>query len=429
MVEDMKIRILLLFFIFGASSVSAAEPLDIVANEIAWPVKAAYAANGLKMGTVIINEIAWMGTGASYNDEWIELYNNAVLPVNLQGWVLQADDGAPRINLSGIIPSGSFYLLERTSDETVPDIDASQIYKGALDNGGELLELYDNWGNLIDSVNCSPAWFAGDNATKQTMERKNARLPGSTADNWATSHNVHGTPNSENSVVNLNPGLLPQQSSATPEQNLPEGINYPEGIIINEILPSPAGSDSEGEWIEFFNQNDFGTEISGWKIQDEFGNTNTYEFPERTSIGPKAFLVIDILTTKITLNNSRDSLILSRPNQAISDRVEYSNAPEGQSYNRGELGWFWNEILTPGTPNAMPSPARENQSQNSITGQETRHNPGAGQNLLAVEDAGIIPEEILKPERHIVIIGLATAILSGILILMLGLKMTNTRYN
>ncbi len=28
-------------------------------------------------GDVLINEIAWMGTTASYNDEWIEWYNNS----------------------------------------------------------------------------------------------------------------------------------------------------------------------------------------------------------------------------------------------------------------------------------------------------------------------------------------------------------------
>ena len=99
---------------------------------------------------VAINEIAWMGTEASYNDEWIELYNNTDFSINLVGWVLKAGDGSPEINLTGIISAKSFYLLERTDDYSVPGISADQIYTGALGNSGENLELYDSSGNLID---------------------------------------------------------------------------------------------------------------------------------------------------------------------------------------------------------------------------------------------------------------------------------------
>jgi len=41
-------------------------------------------------GTIVINEIAWMGTENSANDEWIELYSDQ--QVNLTGWILEAAD-------------------------------------------------------------------------------------------------------------------------------------------------------------------------------------------------------------------------------------------------------------------------------------------------------------------------------------------------
>jgi len=41
-------------------------------------------------GDVVINEIAWMGTPCSDYDDWIELYNNSLLPVDLTGWSLKA---------------------------------------------------------------------------------------------------------------------------------------------------------------------------------------------------------------------------------------------------------------------------------------------------------------------------------------------------
>ncbi len=142
---------------------------------------------------VVINEIAWMGTKSSYNNEWIELYNNTNSAINLDNWVLKAVDGSPEVPLTGTIPAKGFYLLERSSDKSVPEISADQIYKGTLSNKGENLQLYDNLGNLIDSVDCSSGWIAGDNKTKQTMER--------TSNGWQTSQNPGGTPRAKNSIV------------------------------------------------------------------------------------------------------------------------------------------------------------------------------------------------------------------------------------
>ncbi|MFH1894654.1 MAG: competence protein ComEA, partial [Patescibacteria group bacterium] len=71
---------------------------------------------------------------------------------------------------------------------------------GALENDGEKLELKDTSDTLIDSVDCSYGWFAGDNKTKETMERINPALPGSDSGNWASSTTSGGTPRAKNSV-------------------------------------------------------------------------------------------------------------------------------------------------------------------------------------------------------------------------------------
>lgn len=148
---------------------------------------------------IIINEIAWMGTEVSYNDEWIELYNNSNHFVNLEGWKLEAEGKSPKINLKGKIPSKGFFLLERTNDETVPDIKADLIYKGGLNNKGEHLNLIDNQGKVADEVDCFSGWFAGNNKTKKTMERINFSKSGDNSKNWQTSKNPGGTPKTENS--------------------------------------------------------------------------------------------------------------------------------------------------------------------------------------------------------------------------------------
>ncbi|OGZ65410.1 MAG: hypothetical protein A3C50_03660 [Candidatus Staskawiczbacteria bacterium RIFCSPHIGHO2_02_FULL_43_16] len=143
---------------------------------------------------IVINEIAWMGSVVSVNKEWIELFNPGSQAVSLSGWKLQAADGAPLIELSGSIEAQGFYLLERTDDDSVPDVVADQLYTGALANAGEYLYLYGAQGNVVDEVDCSTGWFAGNNTTKQTMQRKDTLLLGSSADNWQASIDVGGSP-------------------------------------------------------------------------------------------------------------------------------------------------------------------------------------------------------------------------------------------
>ncbi|MDD4607331.1 MAG: peptidoglycan DD-metalloendopeptidase family protein [Patescibacteria group bacterium] len=133
---------------------------------------------------IAINEIAWMGTPADANDEWIELYNPNIEPIDLTGWTLTAVDGTPTIDLEGYILGYEYFILERMDETTLKNISADQIYTGVLSNTGENLELKDADGNLIDSVDCSGGWFAGDNDTKASMERVDFRAAGSQAGNW-----------------------------------------------------------------------------------------------------------------------------------------------------------------------------------------------------------------------------------------------------
>jgi hypothetical protein len=162
--------------------------------------------------SVVINEIAWMGTSLS-EDEWIELYNASGNAIDLSNWTLTATDGTPNITLSGSISAHGYFLLERTDDTTIADVPAQLIYAGSLGNSGEYLQLWDAQHTLTDEVDCHVSgWFAGSNAPKMSMERRNPGGSGNLAESWATNtgsiHNgtdagglpVMGTPGSENSV-------------------------------------------------------------------------------------------------------------------------------------------------------------------------------------------------------------------------------------
>jgi len=158
-----------------------------------------------------------MGTAANSTDEWIELYNFGSSAVDLTGWVFKSISGAkpdPIVILSGSIPAGGYYLLERTNDYTIYGVDADKIYTGAFsDDPAETLELRDNLGNLLDSVgNGGNKWLGGNKTTRSSMERISASESGNNTDNWATNNRqtingndangnpINGTPKAKNSV-------------------------------------------------------------------------------------------------------------------------------------------------------------------------------------------------------------------------------------
>lgn len=196
--------------------------------------------------SVLINEIAWMGTlpkagespQAAANNEWIELYNSGDFNISLGGWKIVAEGGAPDIALSGIISAGGYFLLERSSDEVVPAIPAGLIYpykNNALSNSGEHLFLKDASGAVIDEVDAHLGWPAGDNDTKETMQRSGNK--------WIT---ATGTPRALNYVPTVVSSIPP---SVSPQNPLSAGGLSTSGSPISLVVPSIsayAGEDLTG---------------------------------------------------------------------------------------------------------------------------------------------------------------------------------------
>lgn len=119
---------------------------------------------------VLINEVAWAGTNASSADEYFELKGPPGL--DLTSWRLEAVDGSPAISLTGVISTTGFYLLERSDENTVASLPASQLYTGSLEDGGEQLRLKDGTGSVVDELDAGSGWPAGDTSPQRAaMER------------------------------------------------------------------------------------------------------------------------------------------------------------------------------------------------------------------------------------------------------------------
>ena len=292
-------------------------------------------AQGTPALDVVLNEIAWMGTLASANDEWMELRNNTAGPIDLAGWTLTSADGTPSFVLSGTIPAGGYFLLERTDDATVPGVAADQIYTGALSNTLEILSLRDAGGGLQDFVD---AWYAGNSATRATMQRVDPAQPGDVAANW-TNGPVEGTPmNSGGSGGGCDPPTRVVDCQPGP----PFAFWAGGPVVINELMINPAAvGDAAGEYVELYNSGPIPVNLQGWTLRDDDFDAYTLPGGAPVVIQPGGFLVIaaqanpsqnggftaDLAWSGFNLANGGDEVVLVDASSVEQDRVVYNGSP------------------------------------------------------------------------------------------------------
>ena len=309
---------------------------------------------------LIINEVAWMGSVNSADDEWIEIKNISANEANLAGYQLidQAEQIRVIFDNQDKIPANGFYLLERTDDNSAPSVKADKIYSGALANTNEGLRLFDGNCNLVDEVLANPNWPVGDNENKKTMERNSGDF------NWHASNIVGGTPKQENSqpVVEQQKVQQPAQEEVDNEltqqpeiqqqnQQITNNLQQTtfkqcvfnttqppshQGVLINEVAWM-GGSDIFGltatdEWIELKNISNSEINLSGWQILDKSEkikivfdgaakiSTNNFYLLERTDNGSVPNVQADLIYSG-TLNNSDEGLRLFDGNCNLIDEV------------------------------------------------------------------------------------------------------------
>ena len=273
--------------------------------------------------SVLINEVAWSGTAASSNDEWIELHNPGPGPMDLRGWRL-TDDGDLQIALKGALPPYGFYLLERTSDQTVADVAADQIYTGGLNNSGESLWLLDPSGELIDSANADGgAWPAGNDQPRRSMERRGGDDHGG---NWGTFPAFSGV--GRDAAGNAIGGTPRQPNAINLPQPKPTGI--PSRVVINEVLIRPhydwegsGGVSTADEFIELYNAGDLPVRMLGWILDDiEGGGSKPFTLGDAV-LPPHGYIAYFRSRTHLALNDTGDTIRLLEPGGRLIDQVSY----------------------------------------------------------------------------------------------------------
>ena len=325
------------------------EEIENKTKEKAIPVICSKSSQQIFSYDVIINEIAWMGTENSANDEWIELKNISNSDINLKGWTLR--DKEDQINIAFddyTVPRGGFLLLERTDDNTIPFMAADLIYKGSLSNSDEELYLFDSQCQEKDFVSGSPKWPAGDSTDRKTMER-DSDLIGWHTYSGSGGNGIWGTPKENNSVKKEEATAVTVASVSTSTKSPTVygggGLDIPASycsqsnlssatsnkIIINEIAWMGTENSANDEWIELKNISNEVVNLTGWQLLD--GENIKVVFNSLDVINPQGFYLLErtdddsvpnVLMNKVytgALSNNNESLRIFDSNCQLMDEA------------------------------------------------------------------------------------------------------------
>ncbi len=309
------------------------------------------------LGDVVINEL--VSDPGDGEVEWIELYNKTGREIDLSGWTIAEGSGA-RTGLEGKIGAGGadkFFVLEKP--------------KGNLNNQGEIIILRDQRDTLIDQVVYGD-WDdgnPGNNAPAASDPNSLARkFDGQNSYNNFNDFSPTAVLTKGESNVIVLAGTEEEEVSAADRAQ----YDYSPDIVISEIFPNPAGSDSEDEFIELYNRGARTVDLSGWRLGD--GSKKRYTFTrgtlndvndaresQETLIKAGGYLVVYRSVSGIALNNSSDEAKLFRPlEDDPCQTVKYENVVEGWSFNlrlpavAGEKDkYVWSEAITPGEENII----------------------------------------------------------------------------
>lgn len=195
----------------------------------------------------VITEVGWMGSDASPNDEWVEIFNPDPQPIDTADYVL-IEGATAKALPAGTIPDQGFLVLERQASSTPLEAPDAQLFAftSGLTNNGETLCLCPVGTTTCDAscdvANPGGAWFAGSNdAPKRSMERVDVALDGAVAGSWQ--HGSPSSPGAPSAAPPVDAGPPPDAgvSDAGPADagDLPDaGPNAPPTVSVSE----PAGT-------------------------------------------------------------------------------------------------------------------------------------------------------------------------------------------
>ena len=294
--------------------------------------------------SILITEVQ-TGTEVSASQEFVEIYNDSSTQVDISGWSMYYKSATGNTwtkkatILTRILNPGEFFVF---NSGLLGDISFSSTFS---ESGGNI-QIRNNLGVAVDQF----AWGSGNSALGKSASESSAGQSMYRIFDFENKKMQNTDNNFEDFEITQSP-----TPSELPEVILPEAetetINYP-GLELSELFPDPTDSqsDSNDEFIEIFNPNNQDVDLTGWKLKDESG---TEYIIKNNFIPANERLAIFVIDSKLTLNNTGDSVQLINPNgEVVDESTNYGDAIEGLGWIKINGVWNWAESATPNLPNS-----------------------------------------------------------------------------
>ncbi|MEC7089718.1 MAG: lamin tail domain-containing protein, partial [Candidatus Thermoplasmatota archaeon] len=296
-------------------------------------------------GFVCINEVIPNPNGyddAAYpGGEWLELYNNGTIDVDLTGWKV-TNTASQTLNFDSTtivgyqsgnastwtISAGEYVVIARNGN--------SNFY---MTNTGMSMTLVDSNNNNLHQA----TW--GSVVSGKSYQQD----PSSATANWVQTNNP-------------TPG---QVNTATVSNNV-----IPGDIIMTEAMANSWPSyDTDswpgGEWVEILNTGTSDIDLTGYSIEDAAGNvlsfnsTHLVNASQSMLISPGQHRIVAVNGTSNygVLNNGVESLTLKWPNGSKSQEISWTSTVEGfalMDAGQPNTPWVSAPYPTPEEMNPLP---------------------------------------------------------------------------
>ncbi len=264
---------------------------------------------------IVISEVYGGGgnTGATYKNDFIELYNPGNTAVDLTGWSVQYLNATgtgtwAKTDLTGSIPAKSFYLVQEavgaggTVNLPTPDAIGTLTLSGTtgkviLSNSNVLLTgANPSTAAVVDKVGFGPTATGFETAptpaisNTTSIERKaSATSTAATlAIGGAEEFNGNGYDTDNNSTDFVVTAPNPQNSTIKE----PTGANH---VVISEVYGGGGNSGAvyRNDFIELYNPTLSAVDLTGWSVQYASATGTSWQTTALSgSIAPKGFYLI-----------------------------------------------------------------------------------------------------------------------------------------
>jgi hypothetical protein len=327
---------------------------------------------GVVLSEAMINPAIFSDT----EGEWLELFNESAVAVNLKDLTLIANQSSFTIKEDFFLEPLSYSVAcrnkEALSQKNIPCF--YQYEKLSLVNSGgkiifgseqkECSSLEYQASSVKEGVSLeffpsSNLWKASTSllenseygtpgtAPKDSSLNPTSILPGSSSD---TTDPPNATTNS--SAEPSNPSLLSAQEKTN---------SYP-SLVVQAIFPNPSGLDTkEKEFVVISNPNNFNVNLYNWKLLNQ--SEDDFIFNTDLILGPKKTIQLFGNFFGFDLHNSSETISLVAPNKTLINSLSFKeSAKENKVFfknNDGYLFWINPECLEESCPSSSATPSTE----------------------------------------------------------------------